>query len=460
MHMLVNAGVDFLFLDVTNVLLYENTVDALLRVIKQMRSEGIPAPQVTFVTNAASGKTMNRIYDRFYTNSEHAGLWFEWEGKPLIFGIVDDPELRKEVAAHFTIKRSWAWTAAKKEPNHWQWLDNHPQDYGWSSSPDVPDQIPVATASHASNSIGKSHHKGSHPPVGLDYTTELTDQGLHFEEQWTRAHEVDPKVVMISGWNEWIAGRFIKPEQGPVYAGRPRMKDGTWFVDVFTREFSRDIAPMKGGYTDSYYYQMVGHIRRFKGLTAPPPRAEPREINIDGQFGDWEGVPVNYRDPAGDTGHRHFRGTDPSTMYTNTYGRNDIISARVVEGEGQVHFLVETAEALTPEADEFWMRLLIDTDQQTQTGWMGYDLLINWNVLSPTTSTCMKWKRDAWRPDEELAIGFAGNQLELSVPNTVFPRKPGLGFDFKWVDNVRLETIESLFLEGDVAPDRRFNFRY
>ena len=63
-------------------------------------------------------------------------------------------------------------------------------------------------------------------------------------------------------------------------------------------------------------------------------------------------------------------------------------------------------------------------------------------------------------PDEELAIGFAGNQLELSVPNTVFPRKPGLGFDFKWVDNVRLETIESLFLEGDVAPDRRFNFRY
>ena len=40
------------------------------------------------------------------------------------------------------------------------------------------------------------------------------------------------------------------------------------------------------------------------------------------------------------------------------------------------------------------------------------------------------------------------------------PRDPGRGFDFKWADNIRLDSVESLFLEGDVAPDRRFNYRY
>ena len=113
-QMLANADVDFLFLDVTNAVIYERTVDALLAMILQMRAEGIPAPQVTFVTNAASGKTMNRIYERFYRNPDNRGAWFEWKGKPLIFGIADDPVLRKEVAEFYTIKRSWAGPLRRK----------------------------------------------------------------------------------------------------------------------------------------------------------------------------------------------------------------------------------------------------------------------------------------------------------------------------------------------------------
>jgi hypothetical protein len=460
MQMLANADVDFIYLDVTNNLLYEATVEQLLKVIREMRGEGIAAPQVTFVTNAASGRCLNVLHDHFYKDPEFAGLWFEWEGRPLIFGIADDPVLRDEVADFFTIKRSWAWTDAKKKPDHWQWLDNYPQDYGWSESPEVPDQIPVATASHASNSIGKSYHKGTHPPVGPDYTTESTARGLHFEEQWQRAHEVDPKVVMIAGWNEWIAMRFVKKEQPKVFAGRPRMKDETWFVDVFTEEFSRDIAPMKGGYTDTYYYQMVSHIRRFKGLAAPPARPEPRKIQIDGKIGDWESVPAIFQDPPGDTVHRSFRGTDPKTIYQNSFGRNDILSARVVEGEDWVQFLVTTAEELTPCSDDHWMTLLIDQDQKKETGWQGYDLAINWQVISKTESTCAKWTDGNWVSSGQVQIGYQGKHLEISVPNHFFPRQPGQGFDFKWIDNVNLDSLESLFLEGDVAPDRRFDFRY
>lgn len=459
MQMLINANVDFIFIDVTNKLIYEKTVDELLKVIKQMRREGLRAPQVTFVTNASSGETINRIYDRFYKNRKHAGSWFEWGGRPLIFGIAKDPVLRKEVAEFFTIKRCWAWTDAIRRPNHWQWLDNYPQDYGWSESPDVPEQIPVATASHASNSQGKSYHNRSQPPVGTDYLTEHTDRGLHFEEQWKRAHEVDPKVVMITQWNEWIAMRFVKQGQ-KVFAGRPPMKDSTWFVDVFTPEFSRDIAPMKGGYTDNYYYQMVAHIRRFKGMDAPARRPKQRQLHIDGKVEDWAGVPAVHRDPPGDTKHRSFRGTDPNTTYTNNFGRNDILSARVVEGNQVVHFMASTASALTPHTDDHWMILLINADQQNETGWEGYDLAVNWNSISESESMCAKWTKGKWKTEGKVAIGYRGKHLEVSVPNSFFPRKPGQGFDFKWVDNCRLESVESLFLEGDAAPDRRFSFRY
>ena len=460
MQMLANADVDFIFIDVTNNLLYEDTVEALLNVIREMRGQGIAAPQVTFVTNAGSGRCLNVLHDRFYVDPRFAGLWFEWDGRPLIFGIADDPVLREEVGKFFTIKRSWAWTAARKNPDHWQWLDTFPQDYGWSESPDVPDQIPVATASHASNSIGKSNHRGTHPPVGEDYTTEVTDRGLHFEEQWARAHEVDPKVVMISGWNEWIAMRFIKPDQGAVFAGRPKMKDGTWFVDVFTREFSRDIAPMKGGYTDSYYYQMVGHIRRFKGLAPPPARPARREIQTDGKLEDWDGIAVAYHDPLGDTMHRNFRGTDPGMTYTNTSGRNDIVSARVVEGKEQVYFEVATREELTPRSDGNWMVLLVDADQDKATGWEGYDLAINQKATPASGASVATWDGKGWVEAGSAGIGIGGRQLEIAVPKSLFGSDPAEGFDFKWVDNVSLSSVESLFLEGDVAPDRRFNFRY
>jgi len=464
MQMLVNADVDFIFLDVTNTLIYAKTVDQLLKVIKQMRKEGIPAPGVVFMTNTRSGRTINRIYDRFYKDPKHRGLWFAWAGRPLIFGIKGDPELRKELLDYFTIKRSWAWTAAKTKPDHWQWLDTYPQDYGWSRSPNVADQIPVSAASHATNSIGKSYHKGKQPAVRPDYTTEHMHRGLHFEEQWGRAHQVDPKVVMITSWNEWIAGRFRGKgplaKAGVPFAGRPWPAENHRFVDAYTAEFNRDIAPMRGGYTDNYYYQMVGHIRRFKGLAAPPKRPAPRAIRIDGAFKDWEGIAAVHQDPPGDTMHRFFRGTDPKTIYTNTFGRNDIQSVRVVEGKQHVHFMVTTAADLTPHTDEHWMILLVDKDQSKKTGWQGYDLAVNWRAVSPSESKCAKWTGGKWKVEGKVAIGYRGKHLEISVPNTFFPRDPGGGFDFTWVDNVRLTSVESLFLEGDVAPDRRFNFRY
>ena len=114
----------------------------------QMRKEGTKTPQICFLSNTHSGRVMNQVFDEFYDKGLYRELWFYWDGKPLIMGKGDDPELRPEVKAFFTMKRSWAWTNTKKEPNHWQWLDQYPQDWGWNNAPDIPEQITVSTAQH------------------------------------------------------------------------------------------------------------------------------------------------------------------------------------------------------------------------------------------------------------------------------------------------------------------------
>lgn len=456
MQMLTNAGVDFIYFDVTNALVYFETVLAVCEVIEQMRSDGIAAPDIMFLTNTRSGQTMNEVYDQLYSKGLYKDLWFEWEGRPLIFGQPNDPLLRPEVKDFFTIKYSWAWTDADKEPDHWQWLDAYPQDYAWSEDPEIPVQISVSTAHHPQNPLGKSFHEGSQPQVNADYTTEFTNEGLQFAEQWSRAHEIDPQVVMVTQWNEWLAQRFIWDSDKKDYAGRSIQKGDTYFVDVLTKEFNRDIAPMKGGYTDNYYYQLVDNVRRFKGMAKPYKRPSETLIDIDGNFADWEAVEPWFQDPPGDTKHRNFRGTDPKTIYTNTTGRNDIIGAKAVSDENYMYFYVRTAMPLSPQEGRNWMLLFIDSDQDSSTGWEGYEFVVNRTSIGSVET----WNGKEWTGVEGAELSYSGNEIELRMPKVHFEALKG-GFDFKWADNPQhLEDASAFFLDGDTAPDRRFNFRY
>jgi hypothetical protein len=277
MQMLSNAKVDFIYIDVTNAVTYDKEIRALCEVSLQMRKEGIYTPEIVFCTNSHSGRTMNYLYDNFYASSLFDEFWFMWDGKPLMLGNIKDAELREDVKEFFTIKYSWAWTNTTAEPNHWQWLDKYPQDYGWATDPSVPEQIPVGVAEHPTHNHGTSFSNRTQPPVNEDYLTEFTGQGLNFAEQWRRAHEVDPEVIMVTQWNEWIAQRFIWEGGNASYAGRPIKNGDSYFVDVFTQEFNRDMAPMKGGHTDNYYYQLVSNIRKYKGMI-PPPEFSPSRI--------------------------------------------------------------------------------------------------------------------------------------------------------------------------------------
>ncbi len=463
MQMLSNADVDFIFFDVTNSRLYTDVVKEVCRVCLEMNGQGIRTPQLCFLTNKNSGKIMNQAFDELYSIANYTELWFRWQGKPLIMGEKEDPVLRPEVKEYFTIRKSWAWTNTREETDHWQWLDQYPQDYGWHSDPSIPEQITVSVAHHPMNPLGKSYHNGEQPSILDDYTTPYTDHGLQFAEQWERALEVDPQVLMVTQWNEWIAGRFEWRRDDGFYAGKP-IKKGEWrhFVDVFSREFNRDIAPMKGGYTDNYYYQMIDNVRKFKGMDPPEATSGALTMSIDSEFGEWEDHKPLFIDPPGDVMHRDFKGYDPDDRYVNCSGRNDILGARVSHDDQNLYFFVECEDLISSPVNEGWMLLFIDADKDKNTGWEGYDYLINQGEITPSKSPVKRWTGTSWEQLGLANMATKNNALELSVPRKLFGMKEGeLDFFFKWADNPGiLEDVSVFFLNGDAAPDRRFNYHY
>ncbi|NQT89444.1 hypothetical protein HQ560_21930, partial [bacterium] len=341
--MLAQAGVDVLFFDVTNGFTYDKPLGIVCRTLRQMRAEGSATPQIAFLTHSAHDKVVNHLYQTFYRKQQYRELWFYWLGKPLILSRHDG--LDANVQAFFTFRRSWAWSAAPwfgDGRHRWPWLDHTPQRGGWRVE-GVMEQIPVAVAQHPVTSIGRSHQAKKQPPP----EKQQPDRGLYFAEQGHRALEVDPPFVFVTGWNEWVAQRFLAKNPRPFAGGRIEKGD-TYFVDLYSQEYSRDIEPMAGGHTDNYYYQLVDLVRRYKGVR-PVPKASPEKMMlIDGRFEGWSEAAPEYRDAAFDTAHRDHPGWGAAGRLMNTTGRNDFVTLKVAADATNVYFYAQTRERITP----------------------------------------------------------------------------------------------------------------
>lgn len=301
------------------------------------------------------------------------------------------------------------------------------------------------------------------PEVGyipyLDKTVENpTHYGAYFQESWDYALKGDPEFLYINDWNEWTAMKF---ELGPGSQWLGRINP-FHFVDQYNMEFNRGIQPMKGGYTDNYYMQMAQNIRRYKGSRPIPQHKGYTECKIDGRFADWKNNTIEYRDTEGDTFHRNAKGYG-GTIYTNTSGRNDIITSKAAVGEQAISFYAETADNITPHTDKNWMLLLIDADNNSSTGWYGYDFIVNQSVKSDRTTTLMHYnsEKKEWNYVADISMRYSGNHIELAIPRKLLNlAEDKFTLDFKWADNPEeLADPISLCLNGDTAPNRRFNYR-
>lgn len=512
MSMLADAGVDLIILDVTNAVLYYDEWEVLFSTMEQMKREGNRVPKFCFwAFNGNVIDVVQSLYERFYSTPRYQDLWFYWQGKPLLLynatptvdanpggGQHDKGDYSDEVKECFTLRNMW-W-------GYYEWAGKRyvGTEDNWSFGMELNDknvlaltpeqraakhegrmeEYAVTPAQHPISIVGKSWsaQNGEPPLNAIDmpqptYVPALgrvvdnpTAYGIYFQERWDEALQVDPDFLYLNDWNEWTAGKYRNGKDPSGQADLHidflgRTDNPFYFVDQYNAEFNRTIAPMKGGYTDNYYMQMVQNIRRYKGVRDIPVHHGFRSIAIDGRFADWDAEDIIYRDTKGDTAHRDHNGYG-DFHYVDTTGRNDIVAAKVAMNRRRIFFYVETADRLTPSTDPNWMLLFLDTDCDATTGWQGYDVMVSTDAATGQR-IAMPYDdaKGDWDDTRRLPIASATgtNQLELSIPRRWLGNKgrKGVTFDFKWADNPSATNdIITLITTGDTAPNRRFNYRF
>jgi len=338
------------------------------------------------------------------------------------------------------------------------------------------EEAAVTPAQHPSSLVGKSWTRENDEPELNEYDLPVSayvpwlgktvknpeGYGIYFQDRWDEALKADPQFLYLNDWNEWTAGKY--PPQDGISFPFMRRESLYFFVDQYNAEFNRCIQPMKDGFTDNYYMQMAQNVRRYKGVRPIPELKGLQRMRIDGDFIDWNKVVNEYRDTRGDTFHRNYKGYG-GLQYVNNSGRNDIVACKVAVGQDNVYFYAETDKALSQHTGDNWMYLLIDADKDPATGWYGYDYLINKKVVDEKTTTLMGYDSgnpgNPWVEKAKLNYRYNGKGLEVAIPRNLLGLTGNtFSFDFKWSDNpADMKDPISLCLNGDAAPNRRFNYR-
>ncbi len=473
-EMLADAKVDAVFFDCTNgSLTWEDSYETLLKTWDQAQTDGVNVPKIAFMLPFGavphSLVSLRQLYRDVYKPGRYQNLWFVWKGKPCIMAYPDkltDSEEDREIAAFFTFRPGQPdYVNGPTRNDQWGWLENYPQHGYVKDANGKFEQVTVGIAQNAApetnghcsafnlpGSQGRSFSKRN----GFDPRIDGYLYGWNFQEQWERAFELDPELVFITGWNEYIAGQWL-PKDG--WTGDPFS-----FVDQFDWEHSRDIEPNKGwgDKGDVYYLQLIDEVRKFKGMTTPEKVSEPKTIK-PGKANEWDNVTPYYKHYKGNTFHRDHRGRYDQ-YYKNNTGRNDITGAKVARDNKNIYFYVETADMLTPATDRNWMMLFIDVDRDKSTGWNGYDFIVN--RVSPAGKKAIIEKnvgnRWEWEKADEAAFVTTNNKLEIEVSRSVLSLvNKAVDIEFKWNDNMQENgNIMDFYVNGDTAPGGRFNFVY
>ena len=489
-ELLCNAGVDFLYFDATNNRAYVTQALGMMKILHELNEDGYDAPQVVFYTNGNSNSIVNEVYNKIYSKDLYPDTWFCIDGKPVIVATERSDSLRQSgsysnaAQGFFNFKES-QWPIEDPQPNGWPWMDFEWPQRVYRNFEGGEKTMNISIAQHSDNTFfstsslygnyknrGRSYGstaaqikewtKANAKEYGDLYTADnsMTDYGYNFQAQWDHAINKKVQFALVTGWNEWIAQR----QDATSWLGS---SDKILFVDCASMEYSRDAEMMRGGYFDNYYMQLIYNIERFKG-DAPVIVQDGRyPINVTGDFSQWDNAIVNYTDPSGDTVERNGRGYGDVT-YTDTTGRNDIVSAKITGDTKNVYFYVKTVDTISKyDAESSWMQLYVDIDRDVSTGWYGYDYIINYKASDASTTTVAKYTGTdgAYGYTEVGTVSYrvSGNEMMIEVPQEMLgiENYRMINLEFKWADSdTTYETMEQFYTDGDVAPLGRLNYVY
>ena len=449
MRLLMQAGIDFLFFDVSNDFTYDRCSMTIMRVLQEYHDAGWKIPKVVFYTNPddhRSAKTVRHLYNKIYKPGYCPDTWFMLEGRPLVIGR---EAACPEEAKGFFSYRETQWPTQPIRENAWPWIDFKRPQHIFVNKRGEPESVSVSVAQHPRLRMGDSAMYGEKGNWGRafhggknDTSPDAWKMGGNFREQFEYAISNDVPVVMVTGWNEWTMGRGRRGADAP---DRPIQ-----FVDCANGEYSRDLEMMRGGYFDNYYMQLCSLVRRYKGASAPTAH-KPGEgavyFNIpDGDF---------HRDAPGYGGVR----------YKNATGRNAISRIEVLHDAETVTFRIAAKNPIDPakRKEGTWMRIYVNTS-----GSQGCDFIVNNHAHSDgTTSVARVKSHGEGLAAKDIPGASATWKIEDGILTVCCPRK-ALGVDgkdfelwFKVADSKsKLRNIEDFYDHGDAAPLGRLNYVY
>ena len=413
---------------------------------------------------------LTNLWNDLYSKNLYKDMWFMYNGKPFIMAM-------KSAAPNDTIRNFFEFrqgepsyfVTGKQANGKWGWLSSYPQAAYKKANGDI-EQVSVGVAQNACydsnqlcamngrNIMGRSYAKGdysySYTYNGKKITVNSTIAnsklyGRNFQQQFDYARSLNPEVIFITGWNEWIAGRF-ETWQGTRNA----------FPDEYNDEYSRDIEPSSGDLKDNYYYQLVDNVRKYKGTGSTLINSYHKTINSISDFND-KNIST-YKHYVGLKNRNSKQWGGSGTVYTNNSARNDIVEAKLTYDESNLYFYVKCNGNITPYTGDRWMYLLIDTGPSSK-HYQEFEYIVN---KSKGTESKLKLEKftGGWNGSlvGEVDYKVSGKEMMITIPRKMLGfTSEKISLNFKWTDNtLKNGNFMSIYTDGDAAPGGRFKFNF
>ncbi len=463
-ELFIAAGIDFLAIDLSNDVIYEDALVTLLDTMMGFYNAGYNVPKVVCYTNLNTGHTVDLLYKVIYSSDKYRPLWFYGPyDKPLM--VAHREELADKYNEFFYVRPAqWPGFEYEVYEDGIPYCDlNRPQrthqnligvsvaqhtayvfSYGMRVDPhDTPRDI-----NHGRGYTSKTQTNGD--PVAIM-------RGDNIEEQWDYAISQDPEIIFVTGWNEWATNKWPGKEGDTVAR----------FVDSFNTEYSRDIEMTKErryegdaetgytseGYADNFYLQLVRNVRRYKGV---------KDSSSD--------MPVEPSTSEAPSGREYLSlaiANEPrnSGGYKQAAADNFVRKINVSHTPDEIVFRIECENGITAPAEGAtnWMNIYFGFEKSAEAKWETYSYVLNRRPGNGVTSLD-KYDGNAFSPLGECALEVADNVMTVRVPISLLPDVAdayGFVMDFKVADSIEVQDdIMDYYVSGSSVPIGRLSYTY
>ncbi len=297
------AGVDFVYVDLTNLPAFSPFADVLglrpLEVLLEewaaLRRAGTPTPQIAAwlparAVGAEQTAMLHRVLDVYDTwRGRDLLLRHGPTAEPVVFVVAGadvDPALMDEARRRGVLPvRLWGNLSAERlAAGDAGWMQPCTQEGAFTTliSPEVPCQQGYTRTSPLGTvlSVSLSYQIGY---ASLPLQSSGRNEGLTLQKQFETAFAVQPDYLLINAFNELIAQPQANPHpealgslrrsMGVGAADGDALADSLW-VDMYGVEFNRDLEPsVQGG--DAAYQLMTSCVRVYR--TGSPACEDPAE---------------------------------------------------------------------------------------------------------------------------------------------------------------------------------------